>query len=265
MAITYDAPSTDWQTASRITVEPRITYPLPQELTAVFYEHDFVVNQAHFARTALDTVMASATMDGAINSSTTTIAVNSTDGFPCLGYLKINSERIPYTGRTGTTFTGCTVVSYHAPTTAYSTAYLVEETTPQNLEGTLMQYTKKFATVPDNWHEYLEAVFTFPGYYNDPADSDYRAPQSINCTVGVRSEYVLTSDPEVDLPVDAQQFRVVDSDLVVLDYLDDSSNPTFTAYKSAITSSDYINAAQSTLERYAGNIWVMTQSFTKAQ
>ena len=87
----------------------------------------------------------------------------------------------------------------------------------------------------------------------------------MNCTVGNRSEYKLTSDPETDLPVAAQMFRVVDADLIVLDYVDDSSTPTYTAYKSAITSGDYIKAAQSSLERYAGNIWVMVQHFTKAQ
>jgi len=43
-----------------------------------------------------------------IDSSTTTITVGSTTGFPPSGEITIESERIRYTGITSTTFTGCT-------------------------------------------------------------------------------------------------------------------------------------------------------------
>jgi hypothetical protein len=47
-------------------------------------------------------------LNGAINNAVTTITVDSTAGFGNTGELLIDSERITYTGRTGTTFTGCT-------------------------------------------------------------------------------------------------------------------------------------------------------------
>lgn len=47
-------------------------------------------------------------LNGAINSSVTTITVDSTLGFPASGEVLIDSERISYTGTTATTFTGCT-------------------------------------------------------------------------------------------------------------------------------------------------------------
>ena len=47
-------------------------------------------------------------LDGAINSSATTITVDSTTGFSSTGTLYIESEQITYTGTSSTTFTGCT-------------------------------------------------------------------------------------------------------------------------------------------------------------
>lgn len=47
-------------------------------------------------------------LNGAINNSVTTITVDSTKGFRTAGMIKIDDEIIAYTGRTATTFTGCT-------------------------------------------------------------------------------------------------------------------------------------------------------------
>lgn len=48
------------------------------------------------------------TLDGDHTSSITTITVSSTDGFPSSGTIGIATEKITYTGKTSTTFTGCT-------------------------------------------------------------------------------------------------------------------------------------------------------------
>jgi hypothetical protein len=47
-------------------------------------------------------------LDGAINNSVTTITVDSTTSFPATGRIDIDTELITYTGKTATTFTGCT-------------------------------------------------------------------------------------------------------------------------------------------------------------
>lgn len=46
-------------------------------------------------------------LNGGINASVTTITVDATTGFATSGTLLINEELITYTGKTGTTFTGC--------------------------------------------------------------------------------------------------------------------------------------------------------------
>jgi hypothetical protein len=48
------------------------------------------------------------TINGAQGSGVTTITVASTAGYPSSGYLAIGQESIQYTGKTATTFTGCT-------------------------------------------------------------------------------------------------------------------------------------------------------------
>jgi hypothetical protein len=48
------------------------------------------------------------TLSSSINSSVTTIPVVSTSGFRSVGVVRINNEIISYTGKTTTSFTGCT-------------------------------------------------------------------------------------------------------------------------------------------------------------
>lgn len=46
-------------------------------------------------------------LNGGINNSVGTITVTDTTSFPTIGYIVIDTEVISYTGKTGTTFTGC--------------------------------------------------------------------------------------------------------------------------------------------------------------
>lgn len=57
---------------------------------------------------AYDNTGSSTTLNGDINSSVTTITVASTAGFEDVGTITIDEENITYTGKTTTTFTGCT-------------------------------------------------------------------------------------------------------------------------------------------------------------
>jgi hypothetical protein len=66
------------------------------------------------------------TLDGAISDSDTTITVNSTSSFPDLnGRITINDEKIRYTSKTETSFTGCTRGIEGTTATSHSYAYKV--------------------------------------------------------------------------------------------------------------------------------------------
>jgi hypothetical protein len=69
------------------------------------------------------TISAFTTLDGSLSSSATTITVISTTGFAASGAIGIGGEYITYSGKTGTTFTGCvrgvgsTAMAYASGTT----------------------------------------------------------------------------------------------------------------------------------------------------
>lgn len=65
------------------------------------HTHAFVVQTYHWT----DVVTA---LNGAIDDAVTTITVDSTSSFHTSGTLHIDDEQITYTGKTATTFTGCT-------------------------------------------------------------------------------------------------------------------------------------------------------------
>jgi hypothetical protein len=70
------------------------------------------------------------TLDGGINDAVTTITLDSTDGLSAVGYVKIGTEIISYTGKTSTTLTGClrgqagTTAASHADNAAVSVPFL---------------------------------------------------------------------------------------------------------------------------------------------
>lgn len=93
-------------------------------------------------------------LNGLLSDSATTVTVDSTDGFPEEGRIKIEQEEISYTGKTSTTFTGCTrgyrgtPAKEHADDTEVSTKYRViitdfAEENPTLDDDTAIDYTLK--------------------------------------------------------------------------------------------------------------------------
>lgn len=65
------------------------------------------------------------TLNGAIDNAVTTITVVDTTNFPSVGYIVIDTEIIKYTGKTLTTFTGCTRGSDGSSAASHTTAAIV--------------------------------------------------------------------------------------------------------------------------------------------
>lgn len=69
---------------------------------------DYVNQAADGSAFSTSTNLGGTLLNGAINDSVTTITVDSTADFASSGSIRINEEIITYTGKTSTTFTGCT-------------------------------------------------------------------------------------------------------------------------------------------------------------
>ena len=82
--------------------------------------------QATLVYTSGNTVTPSALLD----ATSTTINVDSTAGFTSTGYIQINSEIISYTGKTLTSFTGCTRGATFNGSTAPATFHCLAPTGP---------------------------------------------------------------------------------------------------------------------------------------
>jgi hypothetical protein len=54
------------------------------------------------------------TTSSGVTTASTSIPVSSTNGFPSSGYLAIETDKVTYTGKTSTAFTGCSIGATHA-------------------------------------------------------------------------------------------------------------------------------------------------------
>lgn len=80
-------------------------------------------------------------LDGGIDDSVTTINVDSTSGYPDNGILQIEYEQIKYTGKTGTSFTGCTRGFGETDAVAHSTGILVSAQVVQEGRGDVLNFS----------------------------------------------------------------------------------------------------------------------------
>ena len=88
-------------------------------------------------------------LDGGINNSVTTITVDSTTDFEAIGTVTIGAENISYTGKTSTTFTGCTSGAASTSAAAHSADATVTRSTKwSTITRTSGAYS---ATADENW------------------------------------------------------------------------------------------------------------------
>jgi len=96
-----------------------------------------------------DNTSSSTTLDGTINASATTVTVDSTTGFESIGTITIESENISYTGKTDTTFTGCTRGADSTTAASHSDNVTVTRATKwYDITRTSGAYS---ATADENW------------------------------------------------------------------------------------------------------------------
>lgn len=88
----------------------------------------------------------STTLNGAIDSITTTVVLTSSAGFPTAGYATVDNEAIKYTGITVNTLTGVTRGADGTTAAAHLTGALVQHTVIANHHNTLKEEIKAIET-----------------------------------------------------------------------------------------------------------------------
>lgn len=88
---------------------------------------------------------ATAINDGAgINTTVTTVTVDSTTGFPARGTIVIDSEWIDYTGTTATTFTGLTRGEHGTTAATHNDNAIINETAPAQVRDLCILMIQNF-------------------------------------------------------------------------------------------------------------------------
>lgn len=107
------------------------------------------------------------TLTAGINNSVTTIPVASTTSFQNTGVILIGSELISYTGKTATSFTGCTRGQYSSSSASHlSGAYVGEAQAATAPVALFMSETTSSNGVVLDPADKSKIVFETAGYYN---------------------------------------------------------------------------------------------------
>ena len=116
---------------------------------------------------AYDNTSSSTTLDGAIDASVTTVTVDSTTGFEDIGTITIDTEKISYTAKTATTFTGCTRGADSTTAASHLDNITVTRSSKwYNITRTSGAYS---ATADENWTgTIVGGVLVMTNNYDDP-------------------------------------------------------------------------------------------------
>ena len=145
-----------------------------------------------------------------------------------------------------------------------SGAYLVGETNPKADKGGLVKWTRVFATVPGNRTEFQTSNFTFPAYRTDSDSTEQlRSAFSQTCVAKSIYSYLLTTDPGSDLTI-TPIFQPTDASSNKVNFVASDTTPNKSAYEAFVVAGTYIQAAETKVKRWKGNIWVMQNLQVKA-
>lgn len=144
-------------------------------------------------------------------------------------------------------------------------AYLISESNPRSMgNGGLVKWTRNYATIPADRTEFATTNFSFPAYKTDSADAtELRAAFSETCVAKVNFSYVKTADPATDLSFTAR-FQPEDDASNNCNFVASDSTPTRTVYAGYVTAGTYIQAAQTKVRRWKGDIWELQDMLVKA-
>lgn len=152
------------------------------------------------------------------------------------------------------------------------TAFLVQETDLQNLGAGLVQWTRRYATVPATRNEYESFAATFPAIFDAVGSDSYRTlPLSLKVVARVEFRYFhVGTDPlyptVADIPL-IERFSPVFSVSIdaEVDFVNPGTVPTVTDYLAMVEDGDEIAVEDSELRPWMGNIYERVTRYVTAR
>jgi len=151
----------------------------------------------------------------------------------------------------------------------YTSAFLFEETQPNPIGNGLVEWTRKYGTVPSTFSYNTSESYSFIGYYDSyDTNAGYRDSYPTPTILKVTNYFIKSTDIETDFPFVADDFSFVsvNSRAEKINYVDGTSSPTISAYQALVSGGTYINVRDSLITRAygAGNIYRKQRFLTKA-
>ena len=153
----------------------------------------------------------------------------------------------------------------------YTSAFLFEETEPSPIGNGLVEWTRKYGTVPSTFSYNTSESYSFIGYYDSyDTNSSYRDTYPTPTIVKVTNYFIKSTDIETDFAfnvVDDQSFVSLNNRNEKINYVDGTSSPSISAYQALVTAGSYINVRDSLITKAygAGNIYRKQRFETKAK
>ena len=151
----------------------------------------------------------------------------------------------------------------------YATAFLFEETEPQEMGAGLVIWSRRFGTVPTSFTSYSYEAVTFPGYFSSYEDStSFRSPLAKVVALKQTHTFANTDDPLTNFAVSAQELQPVNSRGEAVNYVDTGSTPyTQAGYAAAVAGGTFLTIKDNVLRRCygSGDIWEQIQFQAVAQ
>ena len=142
--------------------------------------------------------------------------------------------------------------------------FLVGETNPTTRADGLFRWTRTFASLPATREEWEMASFTFPAYKTASSAAANLRDNFTQAIVGkVVYSYVHTEQPATDLTISGM-FTPVDSSDNAVDFVSPETTPTKENYEAEVTAGTYLQASETGVSRWKGNIWQLRNVFVRA-
>jgi hypothetical protein len=141
--------------------------------------------------------------------------------------------------------------------------YLIEETPRRFTEGGMVEWTRVFGTVGDEFTNIEWQTFKFLGFYKDIATggANFRPPLVKLVPVRVTHTFEFNPTPET-IVVTAEPLLVTDSTGAYAEFVDDTTSPTYAEYQAYVTAGTHINIRFNEIRpAYSGmgNVWEQLQ------